>query len=787
MSDLPPKHVPLPVPLPTALQSAVNGERRSAETSYISLLTSGATFIKYGRFGRPHARFVVCSPDLTLLTWSPLRKRSSFPAQGPFLGASSPGGSRPSAGSLDESKQPYFGGSDASDSDMSDTSFGSCSSSTSSSSSVRTGKVHRGSLAHRKVKAALVSNLLGVSLEFARKRKKSDVRKHGDLVFSLRFHERHLELVASSQEERDAWTEALRWLISKVSAPISEPYNVQHHLSVDEGFSWTSPGGEQLEDSFELLDLLGYGTFGRVYRARHRHSGFELAVKVVFVDDTQSRDEIMREVDALKQLRHAHIVNYFGCWGPDPRNRLWILMELCEASSLVDLMEKAGATPFSEAQIAWTMRCCLQALVYLHNEKHMLHRDIKGRNILVGAGHVVKLTDFGAAKDLVPKQQFQSMIAGSPHWMAPEVVDGLKASTKADVWSLAVTCIELAEGEPPRTDLDAFSVMKAVSEGSPPTFAEPEKWSKLFRSFIGVCLKKDPQERPSAASLLTHPFVSCLSDSDAYLLHSIAPSDVCSCSPTRILTSAGLPIDSELSSRIDEESDVESENYILPLSPSSRIASRISSPSRSSPARRRRRESSMAKSGGHQRRNIVEGYSVGVSSPTFCQKDSCTYYVVDTFVATSGAPRHFTVKRRYREFAWLEGRLGRENRMFLLPPLPGKVPVGRFNLELVQQRCRNFDQFLKSLSLNTLLRFHSDLVYFLTTPDDVCYSCFTLYLYVRVSFHRCIHFFIFLIFLISYMVCYPPPLRCFLGVSTVSSQTTFPSLLHTNNKHTHTR
>jgi len=162
----------------------------------------------------------------------------------------------------------------------------------------------------------------------------------------------------------------------------------------------------------------------------------------------------------------------------------------------------------NEEQIAVVMKMSLQGLEYLHHHKK-IHRDIKSGNILLNHEGDCKLADFGVSAELTTTMAKRKTVIGTPYWMAPEVLQSTEYNGKADIWSLAITAIELAVGEPPHSNVHPMRAIFMIPTSEPPTLPNPEKWSKEFNDFLKVCLVKEPDKRPSAATLLkTHPFIT---------------------------------------------------------------------------------------------------------------------------------------------------------------------------------------------------------------------------------------------------------------------------------------
>ncbi|KAG9510869.1 Mitogen-activated protein kinase kinase kinase kinase 2 [Fragariocoptes setiger] len=258
---------------------------------------------------------------------------------------------------------------------------------------------------------------------------------------------------------------------------------------------------------FELLDIIGSGTYGDVYKARHVKTDQIAAVKIIKLDPGENFQVIQQEILMMKSCRHPNIVAFYGSYFR--KDRLWICMEYCGGGSLQDIYHVTG--PLSEPQIALVCRETLKGLHYLHALGKM-HRDIKGANILLTTIGEVKLADFGVAAQVTATIRKRKSFIGSPYWMAPEVA---AVETKGgynqqcDVWSVGITAIELAELQPPMFDLHPMRALFLMSKSNfkPPTLKDKNRWSKEYRSFVESALTCNPKKRPSAEKLLEHPFV----------------------------------------------------------------------------------------------------------------------------------------------------------------------------------------------------------------------------------------------------------------------------------------
>ncbi|TLD39289.1 pkinase domain-containing protein [Venturia nashicola] len=254
------------------------------------------------------------------------------------------------------------------------------------------------------------------------------------------------------------------------------------------------------ETIYTKQNCIGGGSFGKVYKGVDKRTGQAVAIKVIDVENAEDEvDDIIQEISILSELHSPYVTKYYGSYlkGSD----LWIVMEFCAGGSCGDLM-KPGLIP--EDYICIIIRELLMGLEYLHGD-NKLHRDIKAANILLTANGQVKLADFGVSGQLSQTMTKKNTFVGTPFWMAPEVIKQSGYDHKADIWSLGITALELANGEPPYSEIHPMKVLFLIPKNPPPQLEG--KFSDSFRTFVERCLRKEPRERPSAKELLKDPFM----------------------------------------------------------------------------------------------------------------------------------------------------------------------------------------------------------------------------------------------------------------------------------------
>ncbi|XP_022104374.1 myosin-IIIb-like isoform X3 [Acanthaster planci] len=297
-----------------------------------------------------------------------------------------------------------------------------------------------------------------------------------------------------------------------------------HQTSVD---SSTSPMAGRLQELYEslpsptehweLLESIGEGTYGGVFKVRNLETGEYAAAKIMDAV-TDMEEEIEAEYQILRDCcDHGNLPHFFGAFyksTPSTKhNQIWLVIELCEAGAVTDLIRSMleNHEKPDEDIIAYILRETLQALHHLHSHG-VMHRDVKGHNVLMTSDARIKLIDFGVSAVLKGRSKRNTSV-GTPYWMAPEVIacgQQLECyyGTKSDIWSLGITAIELADGEPPLKNLHPMRALMKIPRNKPPTMQHPAKWSLEYSDFIARCLVKDTEQRASAVELLSHPFLT---------------------------------------------------------------------------------------------------------------------------------------------------------------------------------------------------------------------------------------------------------------------------------------
>lgn len=273
-----------------------------------------------------------------------------------------------------------------------------------------------------------------------------------------------------------------------------------------------------LDNKYMLGDEIGKGAYGRVYKGLDLENGDFVAIKQVSLENIAQEDLniIMQEIDLLKNLNHKNIVKYLGSL--KTKSHLHIILEYVENGSLANIIKPNKFGPFPESLVAVYIAQVLEGLVYLH-EQGVIHRDIKGANILTTKEGLVKLADFGVATKLTEADVNTHSVVGTPYWMAPEVIEMSGVCAASDIWSVGCTVIELLTCVPPYYDLQPMpALFRIVQDEHPPI---PDSLSPDITDFLRQCFKKDARQRPDAKTLLSHPWIqNCRRALQSTLRHS---------------------------------------------------------------------------------------------------------------------------------------------------------------------------------------------------------------------------------------------------------------------------
>ena len=268
-------------------------------------------------------------------------------------------------------------------------------------------------------------------------------------------------------------------------------------------YDFISSKGVDPESEFDLIELVGQGNYGRVYKAMHKKTGKIYSAKIAYIEKTNEVESFKKEINILSQCNNQYIVHYYGSYIKG--HQIWIILEFCDGGSLFELI-KILPRNLNEEEIASLIYMILKGLVFLHENKK-IHRDIKTENILLTHKGIAKLADFGVSTQLMHSFSKKITKIGTPFYMSPEVILQNKYDYKCDIWSLGITTIEMAEGEPPFAKVKGYWVLKKIITHPPKGLKNKEKWSNEFNNFVEKCLIYDPEKRPSAKELLQHPFI----------------------------------------------------------------------------------------------------------------------------------------------------------------------------------------------------------------------------------------------------------------------------------------
>ena len=263
----------------------------------------------------------------------------------------------------------------------------------------------------------------------------------------------------------------------------------------------------------EVLNKIGKGSSCCVYKAQDKKTGEIYALKQSLSPDNESlfKKEIM--IYRLFNNESPYIIKYYDCFkakNEENKKCLYLQLEYCQYGSIRDIIKHARKKDIvmTETEISSVIYMVLLGIKFIHSKK-LINRDIKGRNILITKDGEVKLCDFGICR-IYHKNRMKEIRGGSPYWMAPEILKKEEYNQNIDIWALGITCIELAEFEPPYSDFGSNEVIKQIIKSPPQGLSKPKKWSKEFNDFIRQCLLLDKNKRPMADELLKHDFITMI-------------------------------------------------------------------------------------------------------------------------------------------------------------------------------------------------------------------------------------------------------------------------------------
>ncbi|KAK2959624.1 putative serine/threonine protein kinase [Blattamonas nauphoetae] len=322
----------------------------------------------------------------------------------------------------------------------------------------------------------------------------------------------------SKQEAQNNTETLLRILkthIPQIEVPSQNSVRVEHSeaslpsdRTIEDQLVWDQlvDNNVDLDSEYPVRKLIGEGSSSHVYVSCHNRK--RIALKVMSLDEKTDLVSVLSEIRMMRLCSsHDNIISFHRAFSviTGGQMQLWIAMDYAAGGSLTQILTVNGA--LTERIIAFVCREILKALDFLH-KMHRIHRDIKSDNILLDLDGSVRLADFGFCAQLTEENQKRKSIVGTPFWMSPELIKGSEYDQKADIWSLGITALEMAEGEPPLMNMPPLRALFLIVTRPPPSLNRPDCWSKEFNSFLSCCLKHDPNERYTAEQLLRHPFIT---------------------------------------------------------------------------------------------------------------------------------------------------------------------------------------------------------------------------------------------------------------------------------------
>lgn len=280
----------------------------------------------------------------------------------------------------------------------------------------------------------------------------------------------------------------------------SQPLPEENHVTLADLVNKDDP-----QSIYGESKKVGEGAAGEVFLATNVRTKSKVAIKKMKITD-QTAKLMITEIGIMKTSKHNNIVEYMDSYLVD-NNHLWVVMEYMGGGCLTEVLEQFEHVKLAELTIGYCCAESLKALAYIHSN-HRIHRDIKSDNILLGTDGSVKLADFGYAAQLTQQKQKRTTIVGTPYWMAPELIRAQAYDQKVDIWSTGIMCMEMCEGEPPYMEFPPLRALFLITTKGVPALKEASKWSKDLQDFLSLCLNKEPDQRPDAATLLKHPFIT---------------------------------------------------------------------------------------------------------------------------------------------------------------------------------------------------------------------------------------------------------------------------------------
>ncbi|XP_068198106.1 serine/threonine-protein kinase PAK 6b isoform X2 [Antennarius striatus] len=253
--------------------------------------------------------------------------------------------------------------------------------------------------------------------------------------------------------------------------------------------------------TLENFVKIGEGSTGVVCIARERHTGRQVAVKMMDLRKQQRRELLFNEVVIMRDYRHQNVVEMYR--SAQVEEELWVIMEYLQGGALTHIVSE---TRLNEEQIATVCEGVLRALAYLHAQG-VIHRDIKSDSILLTLDGRIKLSDFGFCAQISKDVPKRKSLVGTPYWMAPEVISKIPYGTEVDIWSLGIMVVEMVDGEPPYFSDTPIAAMKKLRDEKAPSVKNPQRVSPVLKDFLGCMLTRDTKRRSTAAALLEHPFL----------------------------------------------------------------------------------------------------------------------------------------------------------------------------------------------------------------------------------------------------------------------------------------